>query len=43
VIFLLIVGVLIWRCLGTGGQAMLRMMGLPEDQMDRMPAGSMES
>jgi uncharacterized membrane protein YraQ (UPF0718 family) len=43
VIFLLIAGVLVWRFLRTGGRAMLRMMSLPEDQMDRMPASSMES
>jgi len=43
VIFLLVAGVLVWRFLCTGGWAMLSMMSLPEDQMNRMPASSMES
>jgi uncharacterized membrane protein YraQ (UPF0718 family) len=45
IIFLLVAALLVWRFLRTGGPAMLRMMRLSEDELNRMsgePMASME-
>jgi uncharacterized protein len=43
IIFLCIAGVLVWRFLRTGGPAMLRMMSVSEDEVNRMGFSSTRS